>query len=303
VRTSAVFLAFCVSALFCSAQISASYGYQAANYYFANQDVLNVFPFDGPHMAIKPQSRETVRALFEGDGKSFFDTDYLLLDNSQKRHLWKVHTDPIRRERVRGAEGLAVDNFVVSSRQDLILVSGRVDNGGGCGVFAVHPVEGRTDRILETNCGDWSRLSTSPDGSQAVGTVGKDEHLVVIDMLNGSTRPLAAERSTGVWSPDGRWIAVLGDWRHVYLIDARDTTRHRDLGRTGPLTPAWSPDSKYLLAGKTHPFKCGFYLDVEPPESLEVIDVQTGRRTMIESSACQIYQGNIGWLSRDKFER
>jgi hypothetical protein len=45
--------------------------------------------------------------------------------------------------------------------------------------------------------------------------------------------------------------------------------------------------------------KCGFALDVEPPASFEVVEVASGKRSLIRSSQCQLIGGPIGWMASD----
>jgi WD40 repeat protein len=116
----------------------------------------------------------------------------------------------------------------------------------------------------------------------------------------GTTHVVSKDFWIGVWSPDGKWIAVKANRdRRLFLLDARDFSKRRSLGNTSSSDPEWSPDSRYLLLWKYSLFKCGFFLDIEPPATLEVLDVKTGHRSTIHSSGCQLSFGSTGWLSTD----
>jgi len=104
--------------------------------------------------------------------------------------------------------------------------------------------------------------------------------------------------SRATWSPDGKWIAAI-EWnrKRLILLDGNDPSHRRDVGST--LEAAWSPDSRYLLVWTLHFLRCGIGIDVEPPASFEVLEVATGKRSLIRSSQCQLIQGPIGWVSSD----
>ncbi|BDC48133.1 hypothetical protein F183_A04490 [Bryobacterales bacterium F-183] len=95
--------------------------------------------------------------------------------------------------------------------------------------------------------------------------------------------------------------AIQWQSRRLFLIDANDTSKRSELAETSRL--AWSPDSKSILIRREHLLRCGFYLDTDPPGSLEVVDIATGKRTFIPSSQCRIWDGAIGWLDRTLLPR
>ena len=85
----------------------------------------------------------------------------------------------------------------------------------------------------------------------------------------------------------------------LVLIDTTSFSRRRTLGSAGALAPAWSPDARYLLLWKYCLFRCGFSLDLDPPATLETLDLQTGKRKTIRNSRCQINNASTGWVSKE----
>ena len=95
------------------------------------------------------------------------------------------------------------------------------------------------------------------------------------------------------WSPGGKWIAALSDYKSfkLLLLDASNVSRTRELGSGGDGL-YWSPDSRFLLLYKDE-LSCG------PSESysIEILDIETGERTVPKSSHCAISGGLGGWVS------
>jgi Tol biopolymer transport system component len=114
----------------------------------------------------------------------------------------------------------------------------------------------------------------------------------VLDLETRAVQTIGDGLTWAAWSPDGRWIAAILNYRRIVLIDATDMSRtRRDLGPTQDNQARWSPDSKYLLLVKGE-LRCGGELS-----SLEVIDVMTGKRSLIKSSHCQIVATSVGWMA------
>ena len=125
----------------------------------------------------------------------------------------------------------------------------------------------------------------SPDGKKEVSTHNGLAH--VIDLDTGIKRTLSGHLFTAEWSPDGKWLAALeeGERGRTILFDAKDLTPKRTLEHS---ELAWSPDSRYLLGLKT----CN-----ETFATIEIIDIETGRRTVVQSSKCKVNQATLGWVS------
>jgi hypothetical protein len=100
-------------------------------------------------------------------------------------------------------------------------------------------------------------------------------------------------------SPDGKWVADLDDRREkLVLRDASDPTNTRALGHGGTMAPVWSPDSRHFVLEKWQ-WRCGVNFDVEVPETLEIFDVQTRKRSTLGSSRCQVQFGVNGFVSAE----
>jgi WD40 repeat protein len=191
---------------------------------------------------------------------------------------------------------LYVASFTVSNHEDRILAAGiRRRDGDVRGLFEIAIPDGLIKPVFlqadKTPKSSWRHLSLSPDGKRAVAT--HNEHVELIDVERGLAEPLQGELFIAAWSPDGKWLAAVerGENGNTILMDAKTLTRQRNLG---PSELDWSPDSHYLLGFKP----CG-------PHSgtLEAIDVQSGKRTIIESSKCRINQATTGWVSNDVYEK
>jgi len=257
---------------------------------------LRLFPKDGKATVINTQSPGW-RVKFAGDGRSLYA--------ASDENLMRIGFSPIRATSVIGTEGFRIKDFAVTPDGSKVVISGRHREGAleKCGLFEITVSTGSARHVLATDCNyqwSWTDLATSPDGSRAVASYGNTHtdhnyRLDLIDLARGTTKSLG-DLSRASWSPDGKWVAAI-EWnrRRLILLDTSDFSHRRHLGST--IETAWSPDSKYLLVWKYHFLKCGFALDVESPASFEVVEVASGKRSLVGSSQCQLVRGSIGWMA------
>jgi hypothetical protein len=205
----------------------------------------------------------------------------------------KIEFKPMHLVTIPGSLGLGDIWYLTDSSMSMkIFVSGSFGgrDPGRCGVFAIDPASG-SFRNLRTgsypDCGGGVG-PISPDGLRVLTHRGNE--LEVLNLESGLTYSIGAGLSMGSWSPDGRWIAAWGGGR-LKLIDPESPSRQRKLGASGEGAAKWSPDSKFLLLEKSE-LRCAPYLYYG---SLEAVDVETGKRTIIKSSRCNA-GGWVGWI-------
>jgi dipeptidyl aminopeptidase/acylaminoacyl peptidase len=210
--------------------------------------------------------------------------------------ITKVEFTPSRRSLIAGSEGFGTVSSIVSLNQGRLLISGLFKSHGtvDCGIFDFD-TNARTARRLFKgsfpNCGG----AISADGKRSIQFSAN--HLSIVDLDTGQVHPVGEGLSGATWSPDGRWIAAVRGTQSaasIALIDARQTELRRSLGPTEDSQAHWSPDSKYLLIAKPQPSQCG-------PDlwSLEIVDVETGKRREVKGAHCKIFQNSTGWLDKE----
>jgi len=192
---------------------------------------------------------------------------------------------------IRGSSGLYALDIAVSSGEDHVLVSGvRRQKTDVRGLFDLTPATGAVRLIMTQEEAHpkfaWRHLSLPPLGRSALAA--RNGHVEIIDLLKGTFDVLPGGFFMAAWSPDGRSLVALenGENGRTILMDAnlvqRRVLEHTELG--------WSPDSRYLL-GLRRSDRCG-------PDyaTLELIEVDTGKKTIVQSSECQINQSTTGWV-------
>lgn len=109
---------------------------------------------------------------------------------------------------------------------------------------------------IDVNEGTWMNLSVSPDGKHIVFDLLGD--IYQIPVTGGEAKPLAqgiAWQMQPVYSPDGKHIAFTSDGDggdNIWIMDADGSNPRTVTQETFRLlnSPAWSPDSQYLVARK-----------------------------------------------------
>ncbi|MBB1439365.1 PD40 domain-containing protein [Shewanella sp. SG41-4] len=104
--------------------------------------------------------------------------------------------------------------------------------------------------------GTWINVNVSPDGEHIVFDLLGD--IYQIPIAGGEAKPLAqgiAWQMQPVYSPDGKYIAFTSDedgGDNIWIMNADGTNPHAITTETFRLlnSPAWSPDSQYLVARK-----------------------------------------------------
>tara|TARA_R110000796_G_scaffold231222_3_gene349076 strand:+ start:2032 stop:5214 length:3183 start_codon:yes stop_codon:yes gene_type:complete len=104
--------------------------------------------------------------------------------------------------------------------------------------------------------GTWMNVNVSPDGEHIVFDLLGD--IYQIPIAGGEAKPLAqgiAWQMQPVYSPDGKYIAFTSDedgGDNIWIMNADGTNPHPITTETFRLlnSPAWSPDSQYLVARK-----------------------------------------------------
>jgi dipeptidyl aminopeptidase/acylaminoacyl peptidase len=211
---------------------------------------------------------------------------------------------------VPGSTGLSI-GFLTISQSGRIFASASSLRDHQCGAYEIDP-DAATHRAIRAGAppgcaGALGKIS--PDGKNLLsthwsprtpGSPPSVEYLSLLDLETGTTQSLGEGR--GSWSPDGRWIAISVHGR-IVLIDARNTSQRKGLGASGvDGNLIWSPDSKQLLLAKQER-RCSFlYLfQVDDSESLEVVDVETGKRRAIPSAHCAVTSSAVGWIDPRAF--
>ena len=274
-----------------------------------DHQVLTVFPMEGEAIRIPLPFVPRIEAFGPtGSGLYAVPRKISALGDTTEPNIVKVELNPTRLTTLIESTSLNVLSFAVSMREDKIVIAGATLEGTKrtCGLYEIGLPGGNWRPIVEINdCrfgAPWE-LSLSPTGERAVVNTGSQ--LQVVDLVHGTITFLPPQFSKGqwragaAWSPDGKWIAVLESrrWGRTFLLDANDLSIHRILS-TGyhRMTPVWSPDSRYLLRGKLQ-LRCGIGIADDPPYTLEIVDVESGKRTMVRSSRCKMDNGLAGWLS------
>jgi len=222
-----------------------------------------------------------------------------------QRGLFKIELDPVRVTTIPGLDAFySIGPFAVSQGEDLVVFGGAKGDypAGSCGVYEVGLPAGDIRTTIETSdCragSPWRVLSLSPNGTEAL--ISADRRLALLDLSQGSIIKLEGQLSRGSFSPDGKWIAALqlGDPKapsKTILIDRNDLTKRRDLGGVEDSEVVWSPDSKFLLHAVYRP-AC----PSQNPLALEILEVQTGNRSLIKDSICNCGSSRqIGWIRSD----
>ena len=273
---------------------------------FLNNGQLTVFPWvGGSPVATGVSVAGLGNTRYSRDGRSLY-TSYTYADSSRSE-IQKVDIRTGHAARWLGIPGFtAVVSFEVTQDEGRVVVSGRYQDTAELvyGVFEILPGKNKTPRLLLREreplidlTHSWGNISLSPNSTRAVAWEGRRMSVDLIDLDSGTSKSIG-HGAIDSWSPDGKWIAYL-DARprrqHVLLLDASDPTRSRDLGATDGPTLAWSPDSRYLLLWNVElrclPVGFGYW------GSSEVADIQSGKRTVIQSSRCQVNNSTGGWVS------
>jgi hypothetical protein len=269
---------------------------------------IMVFPFDGIAYTI-PLSFVPRIVAFSPKGNAMYAIKRSEADGKTSSSIAKIEFHPTRINPITESLDLEISSLAVSSREDKLVIAGRLRAQRTCGVYEISLPSGQMRPILESFGCRYelvrNALSLSSDGEHVVANVGRD--LDLIDLPNGTVKSLGSDFSKGpwragaAWSPDGKRIAVMesANRGRVYLLDPSDMSQQRIL-HSGyhRMTPVWSPDSHYLVRGRLQ-LRCGIYFDEDPPFTLEIDDVETGKRTLIRSSRCKMEGESVGWLSTD----
>jgi len=264
-----------------------------------NPPRLTLFPIEGPEMPVSlraavPTNLRIVR--FSPDGKAIYGQRTEPLNRSIG--IDKIEFQPTRDSLIPGSIGTGeLSCLTVSQTSGRIIAAGWSWTHNQGGIFEIAPGTA-TSRPLAAGspslCGGPGGL-LSPDEKQAVVKAGKQ-----LGLLNVETRAARTLKGTSVdmqcaWSPNGQWIAGVRNGQITLIGAEENTPGPRNLGASGDGPVQWSPDSKFLLLRKSQ-------LSCIPSlygESLEVIDVETGKRTPIRSTHCRILSGAYGWIDRD----
>lgn len=253
--------------------------------------VLTLFPIAGKETTLPapPGLLNNGRAVFGPDGRTIYALG--------SEGIVRIDLRPARQSIVHGTSGFtAIWHFTIS--QDRIFVSG-ILSGAECGTYEIAPDDESPRRLLAgvfPECGGGGG-DVSPNGKRLMGHVGADLALIdletntphIIRGLKELTREDVTWKGQAAWSPDGKWIAACHDGS-VFLVDLK-TSHPRKIGGASGLI-GWSPDSAYLLVSKSQLSCLGFLYF----ESLAVIDLRTGKESVIKSSHCKVGGSWVGWI-------
>jgi hypothetical protein len=222
-----------------------------------------------------------------------------MLSFSQPAGIEEVDFDPPRARIVPGSADRALIQIFCL---DVSRLSGRLTVMGTPWsqprTFEIDPAAATITQMQPdspSTCGGPGGL-LSPDGKRVLAKRGKS--LAVTDLQGRVVRAIQGTKKDAgyLWSPNSEML-LWARGNEIMLIDLSkelEVSPPRELGSAGDSDVVWSPDSKYLLI-RTSSLSCQLNLY---GESLDVIEVATGKRMPVKSSHCEIMAGAFGWMDR-----
>jgi WD40 repeat protein len=250
---------------------------------------LVVFPAGGEALDI-PLPFGLSSIAYSPDGKALY-APRSFDPGGENTGLYRIEFDPVRASLIASSAGLYNIDGIAASRTAVVF-SGGYRRPAECGMYELTLANGKLRKVVDnSDCkflSGWQSISLSPDGDRAVAV--RKGRLELVDLAVGTTKSLGDGFDAAAWSPDGLWVAALeyrGRYRTV-LLDTSSFERRRELPNSNVV---WSPDSRYLLAGRTTA-GCN-------PEwgTIAMMDVGSGKLTTIQSSHCKVRDGRLGWVS------
>ena len=116
------------------------------------------------------------------------------------------------------------------------------------------PLEGKTETLeFSTDEGSWLSLDVTPDGDSIIFDLLGD--LYRLPISGGTATRITSGLgfdSQPVISPNGKWIAFVSDRsgsNNLWIVkpDGKDARKLSDDSQLGSISPAWMPDSKYVV--------------------------------------------------------
>jgi WD40 repeat protein len=251
--------------------------------------VATMYPMRGPstNIELPGVSPNVFTARSTADGRTIYAANA-----TPKSGVTKIEFNPLRVSTVEGSREFIIlrDVRVLSRGKIGGIASTRSEGRLRFGAYSLDPVELIYLQDLEQT---GRLIDISPDMKRASIVSGDGRirplEIRVLDLESSGQSVIKGVRG-GYWSPDGRWMAVIRDGR-LELLDAATLQRKRELGSV-EMMGVWSPDSRYLLFFKSQ-FSCAATLY---GRSLEVLNVESGKRITIASSHCDVVAGALTWL-------
>jgi hypothetical protein len=247
---------------------------------------LFLFPLTGKAVSVSLPSlpRDFALLAYLSDGKAFYGTT--LLPGSPKG-LIEVEFKPTRARVVPGSTDFAIDGITTSARLNRIFLHGsHTSHGNEHGIFELNPSNGASKALLLV-----------PDAFSGTVEDRRRRPMRLENPNKGTVETIGRGLRGPAWSADGKWMAAVldtGGSSKIVLIDANNMSRRRILTSTEDGTFQWSPDSKYLLI--SHAELCR-----QSPhhQSLQALDIASGKKVPIPSSHCRVVTNSTGWLAND----
>ena len=262
------------------------------------------------------ESRHRTEVLLEGNTyREWRDNVFAVEVSSGELSVWESQDAPDDRD---GGEHIDATHDLSHDGTRMAFATLRHGYDGNSSEIATANLDGSDYRRLTESEGVDISPSWSPDGTLIAFASNREQHLSYDDEIGDSHYGIYVMEASGenvrrlasavyvrprppVWSPDGKWLAFMGDWdRNLYTVSV-DGNSVNNLGlafpyiwsseRSGgsnldkfPPTPAWSPDSRWLAYVKwANPYMELIVLsNPEETETKEVFRVGTPRRPMIQ---------------------
>jgi hypothetical protein len=262
---------------------------------FQGMQRLIVFPLTGKAETSVPLPSPLGTVIFGPSGRTLYASAGLQSPGERPSSaLLKIQFNPIRVNTIPLSENFRFRSAeAVSKREDKMVVAGQYWDGAQlvCGVFLLEFDTANVHQALATkDCDDAKSrtgITLSPDGTKAIAIYRHS--LELIELTKSTSKIVAKGFWKAAWSPDGKWLTAADDHapEKTFVLDAGTFERIRTVD--GP-PPVWSPDSRYLLTSGWQ-FPCGPY-----GYTFELTDIETGKRSTVESSKCKVVGNQIGWV-------
>ena len=259
------------------------------------------------------ESRHRIEVSLEGNTyREWRDNLFAVQVFGPELSIWESDDAPDDRD---GGEHIDATHDLSHDGKRIALATLRHGYDGNSSEIATANLDGSDYRRLTESEGVDLSPSWSPDGSLIAFASNREQYLSPDDKIYSNHYGIYVMEASGenvrrlaptvyvlprppVWSPDGKWLAFMGDWdRNLYTVSVDGGSVNnlgeafpyiRKLGNSNfdkyPPVPAWSPDSRWLAYVIWDGYRSELIVISNPEgtETKEVLRVHTPRRPQMQ---------------------